>query len=175
MDDKGENARTFPCTSSKANNLVNTRPNNVQRTSPPVPSYLLHPPPPPWNPQSNKLVNSSGHASNKCPNISSELKNLETEVEEQTPSSTSNNGTHPSSGTKNIRGQNNHVSSPVQINKITSSDDEKTPPPLPRRPPGGHGALNKRKSLGRELANLQNNACSIKSGNLIVMHCRFIL
>ena len=56
------------------------------------------------------------------------------------------------------------ISSPLQINEVTSSDDEKTPPPVPQRPPGGYGAANKRRSLCRELADLQVNASSIMSG-----------
>ena len=101
------------------------------------------------------------------------MKNVTTEAEEQTPSSSSNNVAHQTCS-KNIQIQNDPVSSPVQSNEITSSEDEKTPPPLPQRPPGGYGALNKRKSLCRELANLQKNACTIKSGILIMPHCKLV-
>ena len=83
----------------------------------------------------------------------------------ETPSSTSNEGTHISSSTKkNMQHKNPQVSSPLQINEVTSSADESTPPPLPQRPPGGHGAINKKRGLCRELQDLQNNPTSMISG-----------
>ena len=46
---------------------------------------------------------------------------------------------------------------PLQCNEVSSSDDETTPPPVPKRPMGGHNkAAQARKSLSRELAALQH-------------------
>ena len=136
---------------------VKNMPSQIKIVQPRVPSYLVHPPPPP---RKTKPTNSMGNSSMlKC------IKDTATEVEE-TPSSTSNAGAQISTSTeKNRQHKNPQVSSPLQINEVTSSDDESTPPPLPQRPPGGHGAINKKRSLCRELQDLQNNATSMISGN----------
>ena len=99
------------------------------------------------------------------------MKRNELLTEEQIPSSTSHLDIQQNRDAKN---ENNipQLKSPVQINEITSSDDEKTPPPLPRRPPGGHGALSKRKLLCQKLADQRSNADSVKTGNFTVFYSR---
>ena len=123
---------------------------------PRVPSYLVHPPP---LPRKTKETGSLGISS-----IAKGIIDTATDVEE-TPSSTSNAGVPISSRTETNRQQKNlQPSTPLQINEVTSSDDESTPPPLPQRPPGGHGAIHKKRGLCRELKHLQNNAASMISG-----------
>ena len=102
-------------------------------------------------------------ASNKLPNRAA--IGINSEIEEQTPSSTSNlNNQQRNIAEEKLQASAAKISPPVQINEVTSSDDETTPPPLPQRPPGGHGAINKRRTLCRELADIQNNASSMTPG-----------
>ena len=101
--------------------------------------------------------------SNKLPNRAA--IGINSEIEEQTPSSTSNlNNLQRNITEEKLQASAAKISPPVQINEVTSSDDETTPPPLPQRPPGGHGAINKRRTLCRELADIQNNASSMTPG-----------
>ena len=166
LKENGENATSTSLTSTEKNNSVNAMPSKTKNTSIPVPSYLVHPPPPPRNLPSNRPNSSSALESKTCPKISSASKNVDQESEEQTPSSTSHLDIRETLGTRNVRGQNSipQLSSPVQINQITSSDDEKTPPPLPRRPPGGHGRMNRQKISSQGPTDLQNNTCKPRSG-----------
>ena len=166
LEEKGENTISTSLTPTEKNNAVNAIPSKTKNTSIPVPSYLVHPPPPPRNLPSNRPNSSSALESKTGPKISSVSKNVGQESEEQTPSSTSQLDIRETLGTKNVRGQNSipQLLSPVQINQISSSDDEKTPPPLPSRPPGGHGRMNRQKISSQGLTELQNNnTCKLRS------------
>ena len=143
---------------------IKTVPSKIRVAPPNIPSYLVHPPPPPRDAIRNTSTNQTV-ASERYKKSTNSKENV-SEFEEQTPSSTSNLDTQACLSQKGpkLQPSRNEISSPLQINQVTSSDDESTPPPLPQRPPGGHGALNKRRSLCRELADLQNNASSMISG-----------
>ena len=128
-------------------------------------SYLSQPPPLPRSLHRNYMPKEhpTSLGDNKLPNRAA--IGINSEMEEQTPSSTSNSNNQQRNITEEkLQASAAKVSPPVQINEVTSSDDERTPPPLPQRPPGGHGAINKRRTLCRELADLQNNASSMTPG-----------
>jgi hypothetical protein len=156
LDKSKLNSKDLPSGARVVHDSVKTVPSKMKIVQPRVPSYLVHPPPPL---RKTKPINSIDKSS-----MLKFIKDTASDVEE-TPSSTSNVGAHISSCTE-TNGQHKHlqVSSPLQINQVTSSDDESTPPPLPQRPPGGHGAIHKKRGLCRELQDLQNNATSMVSG-----------
>ena len=140
------------------------------RVPPRAPTYLVQPPPPPRSPPVPKVSNVNAIPQQSGKDSIFPHRNPGAETEEQIPSSTSN-GDEIKIGSENKEIPRQHtmhvISSPLQSNVVTSSDDEKTPPPLPKRPPGGHGT-NKRRSLCRELADLQSNASSMISGKFFI-------
>ena len=158
-EDREENAKNVLSTLSDNDNFVSSVPLKPKSTSLPIPSYLVHPPPPPRNLQSNRPINANALEATKRSKVPPDMNHADSVSEEQTPSSTSHLGIQETTSPKGAGNRNDiqQLQSPVQINEITSSDDEKTPPPLPRRPPGGHGALNKRKVLGLKLADQRGN------------------
>ena len=165
MDNNGQNCQDIPCAARVVHDSVKTLPSKMKVIHPRVPSYLVHPPPPP---RRIRLDNSTAKSSTvKCNKDTLAEGYL---AEEEAPSSSSNLGAEISSTTEtDVQHIEPQVASPLQINEVTSSDDESTPPPLPQRPPGGHGAVHKKRVLCRELQDLQNNANSMISGK--ISHC----
>ena len=159
LEDREENAKNASNTLTEKGDFVSSAPLKAKSTSLPIPSYLVHPPPPPRNLQSNRQINANTLEDTIASKVVPDRNHTESVSEEQTPSSTSHLDVQETTSPKGASNRNGirQLQSPVQINEITSSDDEKTPPPLPRRPPGGHGALNKRKVLGLRLADQRGN------------------
>ena len=153
-------------TQSRGSRIVHdsskTVPQKLRAQSPPkVPSYLLYPLPPPRN----QPAKPSSNISNE-PAKSVEQQELPSSSTLTAGNESSNAKVSSTSSLKDnvASAMPLPIASPLQINEVTSSDGE-TPPPIPQRPPGGHGtAANKRRSLCRELADLQNNASSMISG-----------
>ena len=143
-----------------------TVPLKLRAQSPPkIPSYLVYPLPPPRN-QPAKPSSNVNHE----PSKSTEQQEVPSS---STPTASNENSKAKVSSTSSFKGNAAsamppQITSPLQINEVTSSYGEETPPPIPQRPPGGHGtAANKRRSLCRELADLQNNASSMISGEYL--------
>ena len=175
MDVEGVQSGTASSTTnSTATRIVHDSIKNVplkMRVSPQkVPTYHIHPPHPSKTAQVSTSSTINAIPIKQHPKgPTSHTKEADAKVEEQISSSTSKNKcsrVHSCIEESGIRHIVPPISSPLQINEVTSSDDETTPPPVPQRPPGGYGAANKRRSLCRELADLQVNASSMVSGKL---------
>lgn len=156
LDKNGFNSEDLSCAARVVHDSVKTVPSKMQGIHPRVPSYLVHPPPPP---RKTKPIDSNVNSSMvKC------TKDNAPNIEEATSSTSSASAQISSSTETDVQNTEPQISSPLQINEVTSSDDESTPPPLPQRPRGGHGAVHKKRGLCRELKDLQNNATSMISG-----------
>ena len=169
-EDREENTKNAQNLLTEKDDFVSSVALKANSTSLPIPSYLVHPPPPPRNLQNNRPINTNALEATKRSKVTPDMNHTRSVSEEQTPSSTSHLGIQENTSPKGASNRNGipQLQSPVQINEITSSDDEKTPPPLPRRPPGGHGALNKRKILGLRLADQQGNNF-VKTGIYMIL------
>ena len=159
------NPRNIQCVGGAISDSNKMLTSQTKACQPSAQSCLSQPPPLPRSLHRNYMPKEhpTSLASNKLPNRAA--IGINSEIEEQTPSSTSNlNSLQRNITEEKLQASAAKVSPPVQINEVTSSDDETTPPPLPQRPPGGHGAINKRRTLCRELADIQNNASSMTPG-----------
>ena len=173
------NSRNIQCVGGAVPDSNKTLTSQTKACQPSAQSYSSQPPPLPRSIHRNYMPKEhpTSLGSNKLPNRAA--IGINSEIEEQTPSSTSNlNNQQRNIAEEKLQASAAKISPPVQINEVTSSDDETTPPPLPQRPPGGHGAINKRRTLCRELADLQNNASSMTPGKNyyeIITHYLYLL